>query len=169
MVTRLDKAGVVSSGSTAERTLEDRFSEVVNVKDYGAKGDGTTDDTAAIQAAIDTEAGRIFLPAGRYKMDSIVYVWYSNMIIEGEAGTTLLPRHKAAIYVRGTEEASHVDPEVYPSCHPDAGDPINAWYGVPLESPLGNGLGPDYSVGDTNYTTASAHSLTVGDFACIPP
>ena len=36
MVTKLDKAGVVSSGSTNERALEDRFADSINVKDYGA-------------------------------------------------------------------------------------------------------------------------------------
>jgi hypothetical protein len=41
---------------------------VENVKDYGAKGDGTTDDTAAIQNAFDNAVGTLLFPAGTYKV-----------------------------------------------------------------------------------------------------
>lgn len=41
---------------------------VVNVLDYGVKGDGATDDTAAIQAALNTGANAIFFPQGTYKV-----------------------------------------------------------------------------------------------------
>lgn len=44
--------------------------DVVNVRDYGATGDGTTDDTAAFQAAMDAAApeGDVYVPAGEYRI-----------------------------------------------------------------------------------------------------
>lgn len=43
--------------------------DVVNVLDYGATGDATTDDTAAIQSAIDAAYGKtLFFPKGTYKI-----------------------------------------------------------------------------------------------------
>ena len=44
-----------------------------NVKNYGAAGDGTTDDTTAIQNAINAmpnTGGVVFLPPGTYKITS---------------------------------------------------------------------------------------------------
>lgn len=60
-----------------EQAIYDLKTLTYNVRDYGAKGDNTTDDTAAIQAAIDAataayNAGsqpvntRVYLPAGQY-------------------------------------------------------------------------------------------------------
>lgn len=49
------------------------FPSQVNVKDLGAIGDGLSDDTAAIQAAIDSlpaNGGALFLPVGNYKITS---------------------------------------------------------------------------------------------------
>jgi polygalacturonase len=37
----------------------------VNVKDFGATGDGSTDDTSAIQAAVTAAANKsLYIPAG---------------------------------------------------------------------------------------------------------
>ena len=47
---------------------------VVNVKDYGATGDGTTDDTAAIQAAIDSGAAGLSVAPGTYKITNTIYL-----------------------------------------------------------------------------------------------
>ena len=52
---------------------------VVNVKDYGAKGDGTTDDTAAIQAAITatgwpTNRAKVIFPAGDYQVTGSISI-----------------------------------------------------------------------------------------------
>lgn len=52
---------------------------VINVLDYGAVGDGTTDDTAAIQAAVDANPnGTVFFPTGAYKVTDTITVEYNN-------------------------------------------------------------------------------------------
>jgi len=61
----------------AQTNVEAKLSQTVSVKDFGAVGDGVTDDTAAIQAAIDAlpnnNAALIF-PAGVYKISSQITI-----------------------------------------------------------------------------------------------
>ena len=72
--------------------------EVLNVKDFGAKGDGSTDDTAAIQAAIDyaVAAGRrsVYFPAGTYIVTSPLHA-------QVETGTTTVGGSTKSRYAYG--------------------------------------------------------------------
>jgi hypothetical protein len=57
--------GAVTSGYT----VADKLSQTVSVKDFGAFGDGVTDDTAAIKAAVDygiNNGKSIYVPSGTY-------------------------------------------------------------------------------------------------------
>jgi polygalacturonase len=66
----------------------------VSVKDTGAKGDGVTNDTAAIQAAIDKVAGTggtVVVPPGTYMIDALSSLKLkSNMTFKGTVGTSIL-------------------------------------------------------------------------------
>jgi hypothetical protein len=62
------------TGSVATN-VQDKLAQYVSVKDFGAVGDGTTDDTAAIQAAVDAaENAELYFPAGDYKITSSIAI-----------------------------------------------------------------------------------------------
>ena len=77
-------SGAYDGSSAVTINIPSGFS-CVNVKDHGAKGDGTTDDTTAIQSAIDyaAAAGRraVYFPAGTYIVTSPLHA-------QVETGTT---------------------------------------------------------------------------------
>jgi len=54
------------------RTVQARLQDYISVKDFGAVGNGTTDDTIAIRAAINSlqNGQAIYFPKGKYKVTS---------------------------------------------------------------------------------------------------
>jgi hypothetical protein len=55
----------------------------VSIRDFGAKGDGVTDDTQAFLDAIARAKGVIEIPPGRYKITKILEVTRSGVVLRG--------------------------------------------------------------------------------------
>lgn len=84
-----------SSGAVA-RTVQSRLQDWASAKDFGAKGDGVTDDSAALQAWLNALGPTIagLLPAGTYICRNLTYG--SNITIFSEGATLKLPGTAAA-------------------------------------------------------------------------
>jgi len=60
-----------SGTGAVSRNLTNRIKELVSVRDFGAAGDGTTDDTTAFQNALAAH-DCVFVPAGTYRTTSTI-------------------------------------------------------------------------------------------------
>lgn len=84
------QAVYVDENNTLETYLNNR--KVVSVKDFGAVGDGVTDDAPAIQATLNylkETGGEIFFPAGTYLVKSSI-TFYSYQRLAFDKGATIL-------------------------------------------------------------------------------
>lgn len=78
-----------ASGTGAvTRTSHDKFSDALSVKDFGAKGDGLTDDTLAIQKAL-TAYDSVYLPEGRYLISGTITI-KARQTLKGAGQTSVL-------------------------------------------------------------------------------
>ena len=70
--------GFLQSGTGAvTRTAQAKMQDVVSVKDFGAVGDGVTNDAAAIQAAVNSlpaTGGGLYFPTGTYLIGSAITI-----------------------------------------------------------------------------------------------
>ena len=112
---------VKASGSTKLRTLGERFSDVVNVKDFGAIGDGVTDDTEAIQAALSAASKAVFFPAGTYITTKTLVVG-DNLSLYGDPGGYLYDSRTNLLF-KSTGEKAYSLPmcSSWSVANPDAG------------------------------------------------
>jgi hypothetical protein len=85
-----------------QRTLQQKLDDFVSVRDFGARGDGNTDDTLAVQRAIDEVyfgsfslttprlRRRIWFPAGTYLINaSLKMPSYTQLVGAGKDRTTI--------------------------------------------------------------------------------
>ena len=110
---------------TGEINFKTKYEFVtLNVKDFGAKGDGIQDDTTFIQAAIMAcpKDGRVLLPKGDYLVTSLFLK--SNLVMELEKGAQIIAetdRSRYPIYpglIQGYDEVSEYN--------------LGTWEGNPL-------------------------------------
>ena len=75
--------------------------EFVNVKSFGALGNGSGDDTAAVQSALDSQrltGGTVFFPSGVYPITKCL-LYYSNQRLVFENGAVLLRANDKMMYI----------------------------------------------------------------------
>lgn len=112
------KIGFLASGvSAAGRTVQAKLRDVVSVKDFGAIGDGSTDDTAAIQAAITATLGAsggcLVFPDGSYKITAklvvpVGYGWEMRGASRGGARLVQFTANTPILSLEGANSHSFV-------------------------------------------------------------
>ena len=134
-VTAPNGAGLVGfqsawTGATA-RTVKDKLSESISVKDFGAKGNGTNDDTASIQAAINTATTtgvlKVDFPRGAYKVTSTLFNTAPGLRLSGAFGDRSgVSNYGAEIQCTGTG-----------ACIQNGTDNGHAWNAADYDGPQG--------------------------------
>lgn len=85
------------TGSVSYPVCE-KLEQYVSVKDFGAVGDGVTNDAAAIQAAIDA-ASEVFFPEGDYLVSTPIVQSQRNILVGTGRGSRILSRTSDIFWV----------------------------------------------------------------------
>ena len=81
-------SSAILAQSVITTRLEDPKAVYLTAAEFGVHADGRSDDSAAIQAAIDkaenhAREGIVFVPAGRYLLTRTVYIWPGVRVFRG--------------------------------------------------------------------------------------
>jgi len=151
----VSSSNVTYTAGGTTRALNTKLAETVSVKDFGAVGDGVTDDTAAIQAALNSvvaTGGEVVFPSGVY-LSNPIQIKGNGVTVRGLGKATLL-------YKSGNINDFVV-----------VGDSGTAYKNVTISDLYidGNSIGsPSMGVDDAamlvaNYTDATVRNITFDD------
>ncbi|MEA1950037.1 MAG: right-handed parallel beta-helix repeat-containing protein [Planctomycetota bacterium] len=120
-VVGLTAAALVVLGLMAVSTESFAAKPLETVAQFGARGDGKTDDTAALQEAVDSRLGDILLPRGVYRITKPIVVEFDKVgftSIRGSGAATIVmdgpgPAIKLIGTHRGTAAPHTVKPNIY--------------------------------------------------------
>ena len=101
-------------GESVAARIGKKRGSFLTVLDFGAKGDGATDDTAAIQELIDAKAGSIRFPAGTLRITKPLVVeldkvGFTSFVADGTARLVMAGAGPAIRFV-GTHATGSADP-----------------------------------------------------------
>lgn len=113
-----------------------------NVLDYGAVGDGVTDDTAAIVAALAARP-RVYLPAGTYKTTSTITIPGGSVVFGDGVATIIKPTSASNSFICFLQSAASQITDMYLDGSAATG-----------QSTIGILCGNDAGGGDSNPTLA---------------
>jgi hypothetical protein len=101
-VTATSQANTADSAS-ASVTVDAAVTGGINPKNYGATGNGTTDDTAAIEKAIAalTPGASLAFPCGTYLTSSQLFINVTNVTVNGSSCATIHSTGSGTIMVIG--------------------------------------------------------------------
>ncbi|RAV14472.1 hypothetical protein DQG23_31475 [Paenibacillus contaminans] len=88
--------------STSGARFERIFDGAVNVKWFGARGDGSHDDTTAIQQAIDAKRGTVFMPKGKYLTSAPIVVQTGDSLVGEGPESTIIEKTTVTAATLGT-------------------------------------------------------------------
>ncbi len=136
-----------------------------NLRDFGAVGDGETDDTQAFLDAIQaTERGAIFVPAGRYKISSLIEIQKSDIVLRGSG-----PNRSTLVF---TKPLNDIRPNwgattsgKRTSNYSWSGGLV--WIKGSIKTPVVTGITAPAKRGDTRLQVSKTQGLKVGQWVQI--
>lgn len=97
---------------SVDRCVFDKAMEIVSVKDFGAVGDGSNDDTTEIQNAINyvesQGGGHVKFPVGEYKISSQLTIDDAGVVLIGEGSTQSGSTDEASVILNSSTTANAV-------------------------------------------------------------
>jgi hypothetical protein len=173
MVTaNLATASIKATGASASRTFGARFAECVSVKDFGATGNGSTDDGPALQAALtflrktsSPSSRGLYFPAGNYKTNQVLYITNTEGVrIFGDGSVSTVISYRGSATAGNTEasggspNANLMTPVIMTN-----GFSYSSLSGMSLNSIAGTNTCGIYFYQDATHSKGNTDQLNISD------